>query len=155
MWYEIAMKRSSNPRKFLRPEESDRLRVAVALAEKGTSAEIKVVLVRHCWSDIRLRAARLFRKLNLDKTEQRNCVMVLLVLTNREFLIYGDEGIHQKVGQAFWDDVRDLALARFKEDRFGEGLAEGVGLIGQKLAEFYPYHANGKNEISDEIAYQE
>ena len=112
------MKRSTNPKDFLTPEESRRLAAAIARAEKQTSGEIKVVLVRHCWTDIRARAARTFKKLNLDKTAARNCVMIMLVLTNREFLIYGDEGIHEKVGQDFWNDVRDLMLDKFKDDKY-------------------------------------
>lgn len=149
------MKRSANPKKFLTPEESQQLATAIEQAEKQTSGEIKVVLVRHCWTDIHAKASRMFKKFNLDKTEQRNCVMIMLVLTNREFLIYGDQGIHEKVGQDFWDDVRDLMRTRFKEDEFGEGLCEGINRIAEKLAAFFPYEAGDKDEISDEVAYEE
>ncbi len=149
------MKRSTNPAKFLTAAETQQLEAAIERAERITSAEIKVTLVRHCWSNIEAKAARLFRKLNLDKTKQRNCVMIMLVLTNREFLIHGDEGIHERVGQNFWDGVRDLMLSRFTEDRFGDGLAAGVNMIGESLAKYYPYHAGDKNEISDEVAYQD
>lgn len=131
------------------------MKSAVERAEKLTSGEIKLVLVRHCWSDIRAKAARIFQKCGLHKTEQRNCVMIMLVLTNREFLLYGDEGIHEKVGQDFWDDVRDRMLEKFKQDRFGDGLAEGIELVGKKLAKFFPPLTRDKNEISDEIACQE
>jgi uncharacterized membrane protein len=149
------MKRPHSPKQFLNSAESQQLATAIEHAEKRTSGEIKVVLVRHCWADIRDKAARMFKKLNLDKTERRNCVMIMLVLTNREFLIYGDQGIHEKVGQEFWDDVRDLMCDKFREDKFGEGLCEGVREIGKKLAHFFPYQTVDKNEISDEVAYEE
>jgi uncharacterized membrane protein len=149
------MKRSLNPKTFLSAAESQELAVATAHAEDQTSAEIKVVLVRHCWADIHAKAARIFKKLNLDKTEQRNCAMVMLVLANREFLIYGDQGIHEKVGQKFWDDVRDSMLGKFKEDNFGEGLCEGVRRVGEKLAQFFPHQAGDKNEIPDDVAHEE
>jgi len=150
-----SMKRSANPAKFLTSEESRQLAAAIEYAEQQTSGEIKVVLVRHCWTDIHARAAAVFMKHNLHKTEQRNCVLVMLVLANREFLIHGDQGIHEKVGQEFWTDVRDLMRARFAEDKFGEGLSEGVRRIGEKLAEFFPRRADDKDEISDEIAVEE
>lgn len=149
------VRRPTNPKKFLTPEESRQLAAAIVEAERKTSAEIKVVLVRHCWTDIHVKAANQFRKLRLDKTEQRNCVMFLLVLTNREFLIYGDQGIHEKVGQNFWDDMRDLMRERFEEERFGDGLAEAVGRVGEKLAMFFPRLAGDKDEVSDEVVYEE
>ena len=150
-----SMRRSSNPKKFLSAEESQRLAAAIDHAENQTSGEIKVVILRHCWTDIRAKAARLFEKLNLNKTKQRNCVMIMLVLSNREFLIFGDQGIHEKVGQGFWDDVRDVMSRKFAEDKFGEGLCEGVTTIGEKLARFFPRQQNDRNEIPDEVAYEE
>ncbi|UCD58854.1 MAG: TPM domain-containing protein [Candidatus Hydrogenedentota bacterium] len=149
------MKRSPNPKKFLTSEESRQVAAAIEEAENRTSGEIKLVLVRHCWTDILTKAAQMFKKLNLDKTEQRNCAMIMLVLTNREFLIYGDQGIHEKVGQEFWDDVRDLMRVKFKEGKFGDGLCAGILRIGEKLAQFFPYQAGDKDEISDEIAFEE
>ena len=149
------MSRSTDPRNFLTAEETQRLDSAVKEAEKQTSGEIKVVLTRHCWTDILTKAAQIFQKHGLDKTERRNCAMIMLVLANREFLIYGDEGIHGKVGQHFWDDVRDAMLDKFKEDEFGEGLCVGVQRIGEKLAQFFPYQADDNDEISDEVAHED
>jgi uncharacterized membrane protein len=149
------MNRSTNPRKFLREDESARLTEAVAAAERATAAEVKVVLVRRCWGGIRRKAARVFRKLGLHKTEQRNCVMILLALAGREFLIFGDRGIHERVGQGFWNDVRDLMAERFGSDEFGIGLCEAVRRVGEKLAEHFPHQADDRNEIPDEPAYED
>jgi uncharacterized membrane protein len=149
------MKRSGNPKNFLTEDESAPLAEAVQQAEGRTSAEIKVVIVRHCWGDIRDKALATFRKLALDDTRDRNCVMIMLVLANREFLIYGDTGIHEKVGQDFWDEVRDEMAARFREGEFGEGLRSGVLRAGEKLAEHFPRREDDRDEISDEVAYEE
>ena len=82
------------------PKEGiDRIVSAVAAAELRTSAEVKVVVARHCWTDLRDKAKSLFQQHELHKTADRNAVMVLLVLANREFLVYGDRGIHEKVGE--------------------------------------------------------
>lgn len=148
------MKQSANPKKFLTEAESSQLAEAVKQAESRTSAEIKVVIVRHCWRDIRDKAVRLFNKLGLTNTEERNCVMIMLVLANREFLIYGDTGIHKKVGQDFWDDVRDIMAAKFCEDEFAEGLRQGVNRVGEKLTEHFPHRKDDKDEISDEVVYE-
>ncbi len=149
------MARTTNPDKFLTPDESERLVRAVEQAESATSAEIRVVLVRHCWTDMRERAVRLFRKLGLQKTARRNCVMIMLVLANREFLIYGDQGVHEQVGQSFWDEARDVMARHFAEGDFGDGLCAAVGMVGQKLAELYPWREDDRNEIADELVVED
>ena len=76
-------------------------------------------------------------------------------MTNREFLIYGDRGIHEKVGQDFWDDVKDLMAVQFKQDEFGQGLCRGIKLIGDKLIAHFPSRLDDGNEIGNEIDYEQ
>jgi uncharacterized membrane protein len=147
-------KRSIEPEKFLTSEESLQITEAIKEAEKNTSAELKLMIIRRTWRDIWSKAAKLFVKMGLDKTAERNCAMILLVTANRNFIIFGDQGIHEKVGQDFWNDVRDEMLVKFKEDKIGEGLSVGVKRIGEKLAQFFPYREGDQNEISDEIGYE-
>ena len=149
------MARSNNPKEFLTPKESDQVLAAVADAEKASSAEVKLIIARYAWMGIKKKAAILFRKHGLHRTEQHNCVLVLVVTTEREFLVYGDEGIHQKAGQDFWDEVRNSMGAAFAQDRMGEGLACGIRLIGEKLAEHFPRQDNDRDEIADEVGYDE
>lgn len=149
------MKRSTNPDKFFTYEEDAQIRRAIELAEQSTSAEIKLIVLRHCWKDIKTKAAELFKKHQLDKTEQRNAVLILLVTTNREFLIYGDDGIHQKVGQSFWDETKDLMLGHFKGGQFSIGLQAGIENIAEKLRTHFPCQHNDKNEIDNGICYED
>jgi uncharacterized membrane protein len=149
------MKRSTDPRRFLSAEESARVGRAVAQAEGRTSAEVRLLIVRHCWGDLHRKAGRLFRRHGLDKTEQRNAVMVMLVTTNRQLLIYGDRGIHEQVGEGFWDSIRDQMVRRFKAGEVGEGLCDAIHQIGQRLAEFFPRREGDVNEIPDGVAHDE
>lgn len=149
------MKRSTHPETFFMPDEQAQIGAAIEKTEKATSAEIKLIVLRHCWLDIKCKAADLFKKHRLDKTRQRNAVLILLVTTNREFLIYGDEGIHQQVGQSFWDDVKDAMKKHFHQDQFGAGLSVGIERIGEKLHTYFPCQSDDPNELSDEIAYEE
>lgn len=135
------MKRPGNPKNFLSPEEKQLIEAAVAATEKQTSAEIKVAICRHCWGDIREKARKIFAKHKLQKTALRNCVLILLVIANREFLIFGDQGIHEKAGQELWDSVRDKMAEFFRQDKFGEGHAAGSGWIRMNLRK-YPWSGN-------------
>lgn len=147
------MPRSTNPKKFLGEAESARINSTIKDAEGKTSAEIKLVIARHCWTKIEAKACKIFKKLGLDKTKERNCVLILFVVTNREFLIYGDQGIHEKVGQEFWDDIRDKMVAAFQQDEFADGICRAINLIGEKLAEYFPHQKGDIDEISNEIVY--
>ncbi len=149
------MKRSNNPKKFLSKEALSRVTAKIAGAEKLTSAEIKLVIVRHCWINIWKKAQKTLKKYSLDKTQDRNCVLILLVTTNRQFLIYGDQGIHEKVGQDFWDDVKTHMIEKFKKDQFGSGLCTGIHLIGKSLSAIYPNKEVEANEISDNVEFED
>ncbi len=148
------MARSTNPRRFLSEAETAAVHAAIGTAEQSTSAEVKVVLARHCWGDIKTKARKIFGELGLDRTEQRNCVLLLLIVSNHEFLVYGDQGIHEKVGQDFWDDVCRQTLDAFRREEFAEGICQSVRRVGEKLAQHFPHHRDDVDEISNEIVYR-
>jgi uncharacterized membrane protein len=143
------------PKHLLSDDDARRVRDAIADAESKTSAELKLIIARHCWGDIRDKAHTLFIKHGLDQTQQRNAVMILLVTTNREFLVYGDQGIHEKVGDAFWQATRDVMAHRFKAGAIGDGLVAGIEQIAARLGEHFPITTDDVNEISNEVAYDD
>lgn len=151
--------RSDIPRKFLSEAEQEQLRAAVAAAEKRTSGEIRLHLERDVPAkapvngDAYLRAREVFAGLKMHETAERNGVLVYLATRSRRFAVLGDEQLHQRVGEAFWNDVRDLLAARFREDRFLEGLCEGIALVGEKLRAHFPHRTDDLNELPDEISY--
>lgn len=148
------MKRSKNPNKFLTNAELHRIKTKIAAAEQMTSAEIKLVVVKHCLTSIKRKAHKIFKKYNLDKTAQRNCVLILVVTTNRQLLIYGDQGIHEKVGQGFWQEIEKYITTKFRENKMGDGLSAGIHLIGNMLAHYFPFQVDDVNEISDDVVFE-
>jgi len=150
---ELQMKRSKNPEKFLSDDELYRVTTKIEAAESMTSAEIKLVIVKHCLTSIKRKALKIFKKYKLDKTGQRNCVLILVVTTNRQFLIYGDQGIHEKVGQGFWEEVEKSIALKFRENKMGDGLSAGIHLIGTKLAQYFPFQFDDIDEISNDVVF--
>jgi uncharacterized membrane protein len=148
------MKRANNPKKFLSDDELHRVTTKIAAAESMTSAEIKLVIVKHCLTNIKRKALKIFKKYKLDQTDERNCVLILVVTTNRQFLIYGDRGIHEKVGQHFWDEIEQSISRKFKENKMGAGLSVGIHLIGARLAQYFPFQSDDINEISDDVVFE-
>lgn len=142
--------------KHLFPEEDTRLIVkAIRQAEKSTSGEVRVFVENRCsWMDALDRAAELFFGLKMDKTEQRNGVLVYIALKDHQLAVFGDEGIHRKVGSEYWNNLVKEMLASFNKHDYAKGIAECVIQIGDALQTHFPYERDtDKNELPDEIVF--
>ena len=143
-------------RKKFFPDDDTRLIVkAIRQAEKSTSGEVRVFVESRCpWMDAIDRAAELFFRLKLDKTEQRNGVLVYVAMKDRQLAVFGDEGIHQKVGTDYWNKLVTEMLASFNKEDYGKGIAESVIQIGDALHTYFPYDRDtDKNELPDDIVF--
>ena len=143
-----------NARRILNNEEDRRVVEAIKQAEMDTSGEIKVHIENHCRGKVEDRSLFIFNHLKMNETKQRNGVLIYLAVRDHMFAILGDEGINKVVEADFWNDIRDLMAAAFKEGRFAEGLEQGIQLCGEKLKTYFPYQTNDVNEIPDEISYE-
>jgi len=144
----------SNAITILNREEDHRIVKAIKQAEKNTSGEIKVHIENHCKGNVEERSLFVFNRLKLNKTKLRNGVLIYLAVKDHKFAILGDEGINKVVEDGFWNDVKDLMQSRFKENRFADGLEEGIMRCGEKLKTFFPYQSDDTNEIPDNISYE-
>ncbi len=130
---------------------------AIQSAEKDTSGEIRV----HIDQDLptgksALEQAKIvFEHLNMHQTEQRNGVLIYLATNAKQFAIIGDAGIHEVVGNDFWDNIRNHLTTQFKAGKFLEGLEWAILESGNKLKHFFPYQTNDVNELSNEISLGE
>ncbi|MAX24380.1 MAG: hypothetical protein CMJ19_07735 [Phycisphaeraceae bacterium] len=148
------MPRSHNPNHFLTTDEKLQITDAVQQAESQTSAQIKVVLLRHCWGSLADKANSLFVKYGLDQLPDRNGVLILLVLTNRELLVYGDQGINEKVDDDFWINIHDQMTQSFQNNDMGTGLEQGIIQIGEQLAIHFPRGNNHDNTVDDQPVFE-
>lgn len=144
----------SNAINILNRDEDRRVVEAIKQAELNTSGEIKVHIENHCRGNVEERSLYIFKHLKLDETKLRNGVLIYLAVKDRKFAILGDEGINKVVEDGFWNDVKDMMLAHFKEGRFADGLEQGILRCGEKLKTHFPYQSNDVNEIPDDISYE-
>ncbi|PCJ22977.1 MAG: hypothetical protein COA97_12570 [Flavobacteriales bacterium] len=136
-------------------EQQQQIVAAVKEAELNTSGEIKVHIDNKCKEDVLDRAAFIFDKLEMQKTELRNGVLIYLAVADKKLAILGDAGINQKVADNFWDSTRDFMINKFKDGQFTEGLAGGIKLAGEQLKQHFPYQSDDVNELSDDISFGE
>jgi uncharacterized membrane protein len=135
--------------------EEDSIRSAIAEAELLTSGEIRLFIDDNCQDDDPFKkAAVIFQKLKMHKTKERNGVLIYLAVLDHKFAIIGDKGIHEKVGDDFWNEVKELMLVNFKKNQIAEGLIAGIKKAGQSLSTHFPRKDDDCNEISNEIVFK-
>lgn len=139
--------------KGLTPDEIGRLEAKTAAAERLTSAQLRVALVKPSWFGIQRKARKLFEKHGLANTAARNAVLLVADLRSREIAIYGDEAVSSAVGQDFWDDVRDAMVQEFAAGRPAQALSTGVRLVGEKLSQLFPPDGSASDEVENAVIF--
>jgi len=141
-------------RKLMKTVDVSLVKAAVAAAERATSGEVRVSVARFFWGSVRRAAERAFARLGVARTKDRNGIFFFIVPARKKFVVLGDEGIHAKVGQEFWDCVAGKMSGHFKKGEFTEGLVEAIGEAGRELAAHFPYDAAvDVNELADDVDF--
>ncbi|WP_242921987.1 TPM domain-containing protein [Pontibacter liquoris] len=142
------------PKDIITPEDEQKITDAIREAESNTSGEIRVHIESNCTQDVLDRATEIFGELNMHHTQLRNGVLFYLALDDHQFAVLGDAGINAIVPDNFWEDITAAAVRHFKQNNYGEGLAQGIRMAGQQLKHHFPYNAQGdSNELSDDISF--
>lgn len=139
---------------MLSKEEIKKLENKIFAAEQMTSAEFKIVVCKRAWLGISKKAISIFKKFHLDKTQDRNAVLFLIIEKDKQLLIYGDKGIHEKTGISHWENIKNKVIDDFKNNDYYGGISVGIHLIAKSLADHYPANQNNKNEISNAIIFE-
>ena len=142
-------------RRLMRVIDTARIEDAIRTAERRTSGEICVSVSSLFWGNVEKAAKRAFDRLGMARTKQHNGVLLFVVPARRKFVILGDTGIHEKVGQQFWARIAAKVAGRFREGDFTGGLALAIEEVGEQLAVHFPYDkACDVNELSNEVSFE-
>lgn len=139
---------------FFTDEEQQRIIAAIRASEKRTSGEIRVFIESKCsYVDAVDRAAEIFFGLQMEKTEDRNGVLLYIATKDHQLAIFGDKGIHEKVGSAFWNTEVRKILNEFSKNNYADGIVKIVNEIGEALVTHFPYESEDRNELPDDIVF--
>ena len=125
---------------------------AIRRAEESTRGEIRVHVKQRCGPDAMKEARKAFRRLGMHRTKEHNAVLILVALRSRSFAIFGDEAMHRRVRDSFWNATRDKMEGYFIKGDMVGGIAAGVQSVGEKLKEHFPAGAGDKNELSNQVS---
>jgi uncharacterized membrane protein len=140
---------------FFTESETKLIVDAIHAAEQRTSGEVRVYVESRCrYMDPLDRAAEIFFSLEMDNTGNRNAVLLYIAMKDRQLAIFGDEGIHKKVGSEYLANEVNLMIKKFNTENYGEGISQCVKDIGESLYLHFPYdYKTDKNELPDEIVF--
>ena len=139
--------------KIFGESEKKIVREAIREAELKTSGEIRVFIEDHTADDPLDRAVFLFDEMGMQKTEQRNGILFYIAVKDHKFSVIGDYGIHEKVGNDFWEGIRDAMQDRFRAGELAQGLANGIHTAGEALELHFPRQDDDVNELPDDIVF--
>lgn len=129
---------------------------AIAQLEQTSSAELRVYIENkmprkagHCTGFER--ALQVFDELDMHKTSAHNGVLIYVAFKEHQCSIIGDQGIHQYVGQDFWQQQCDLMIEQFRQKQYTQGIVAAIEQIGKELAQYFPIQADDKNELPNEV----
>ncbi len=97
----------------------------------------------------RERAIEVFAQLGVWDTEHNNGVLIYLLLADRAVEIVADRGVSRHVSAQAWAGIcRDMETA-YRAGSYQAGSVAGIAAVTHCLAEHFPPHAGGRNELPD------
>ena len=126
---------------------------AIEAAEHLTSGEIRVHLsYSKSEENPLLQAQTQFEKLKMHLTKNRNGVLLYINPNARKFALFGDDGIHAKVGQQYWNTLKDKLKTKIQEKDLTSGIVHAVEELGIQLKVHFPHSDSDQNRLNNEVS---
>ena len=139
-------------KEFLSKLEHDQIVQAIRDAESKTSGEIRVYIQRGKLDvDPLIAAQKKFHRLGMDKTPERNAVLIFVAPRAHKFAVVGDKAIHQKCGERFWQRLVDGMREHFRNEKFSHALVEAIEEAGKALASHFPRTSTPPGQLPDDV----
>ncbi len=126
---------------------------AIQTAENHSTGEIRVHIDSTTEGHNAEIAFEVFKRLCKDQTAERNAVLFHVNFEQQYLTIIGDEGIHNKVHQNFWDKMHDEITTYFSKGKYFDGLKKAILETGIELKNHFPISGENPNELPNEITF--
>jgi uncharacterized membrane protein len=139
---------------FFTEDEKTELGSALLNATYRTTGEIRIRVEKKAGRKPLDAARRAFLQLGMRGSQDKNGVLFYISVFDRKFAVFGDDGINKKVGREFWETVKKAVVEKFSGRQFAIGLNGGIGIVAEKLAEFFPDEKIDLKENPDAITFE-
>lgn len=117
---------------------------SIGAAEEGTTGRIAVRIIPNARVDALVHAEREFERLRLHRHEDANAALILVAPRARRFAVLGDRALHERVGEAFWNEVVERSRPYFARGDVVEGILVAVRRIGEALHEHFAQRSSDR-----------
>jgi uncharacterized membrane protein len=128
---------------------------AIANSEREHSGEVRFAVepaldtgALLAGESARERALEVFSLLRLWDTDERNGVLIYLLLADRDIEIVADRGLNV-VKAAEWEAICKAMEQALRRGQFQQGLVEGVQAVSRLVARHFPRREADRNELPD------
>jgi uncharacterized membrane protein len=123
-----------------------RVRRAITEVERRTSGQIRVSVSPFFWGNAQRAAERAFTRLGMQCTKNRNAVLFFIVPSRRSFVVLGDVGIHERLGNEGWDRIVAQMTPYFRTRDYTNGVLAGIDVAATELAKYFPPDESAKDD---------
>lgn len=141
------------PQRIFTSAQEEEIVAAIRSFERRTSGEMRVHVEHRLRRPPFDEAVRVFEALEMQHTQARNGVLILLAPDQKAFSIFGDVGINEVTSDTFWEETCAAMKPFFAKGEYVQGLITGIAIAGEALAEHFPWQEGDVNELPDEISY--
>lgn len=92
-----------------------------------------------------------FKVHGLDKTKNRNGLLIFISLFEKRVTLIADIGISQVVAQSEWEKITDNLAQQIKKGNLLGGLCVAIDECGKILTRHFPHEGNKKDELQNII----
>jgi uncharacterized membrane protein len=128
---------------------------AIAQSEREHSGEVRFAVepaldtsALLAGESARERALEVFSLLRLWDTDERNGVLIYLLLADRDIEIVADRGLNV-VQAAEWEAICKTMEQALRRGQFQQALVDGVRAVSRLVARHFPRRAADRNELPD------
>lgn len=137
--------------KFLIDVNDERIVEAIRAGEARTSGEIRAYIASGKHPNPYPAAVRKFHAMGMTETRERNGILIYIAPRSQSFALVGDEAIHARCGESFWNSVRDEMTRAFKDESPTDAIVTGVTRVAELLAVHFPRQSDDRNELADTV----
>jgi uncharacterized membrane protein len=134
---------------FLNKLEHGLIHRAITEAERDTSGDIVVYISHKTAPDALAAAQEVFAQRKLEKASDDNNLLFYLAPRSQTFAAVGGKALHDRVGQAWWDELVGLLGNHFRDGKFTDGLVAAIDRAGHALRRHFPAANTDRTGQSD------
>lgn len=137
------------PKHLLTHIQDTAITCAIQDLEKKTSGELRVLVTGKPVTDAYQAAREAFVQLHMDRTTQRNAVLIFLAPEAQKFALIHDEGYTGKTTPTFWQDLATQLHHGFQSGDYTTTLVQIIAQAAEHMAQYFPHHPGDHNELPD------